>query len=112
MLREDEWDKLKTIFLDSSYIPRPESATFAVAENEQGEILGCLPLQLVLHMEPLILTSPQVSFAKLYETLYNSVREHKGLHFYAFSDKEVVDRMAKHLGMRELPYKVFVGEVE
>lgn len=112
ILEPGEWDKLKDLFVDSTFIPTPESATFAVAENDAGEIVGCLPLQLVLHMEPLVLRSPHVSFAKLYETLYNAVADHKGLHFYVFSDKEIIDKMAEHVGMKLTPYKVFEGEVK
>lgn len=110
ILEPEEWDKLKDL-VDSTHLPHPDSATFAVAENDAGEIVGCLPLQLVLHMEPLVLRSPHVSFAKLYETLYNAVRDHSGLHFYVFSDREATDKMLEQLGFNPLPYRMFQAVV-
>jgi hypothetical protein len=110
LLEPTEWHKLKTL-MDEQFIPSPEAAVVAVAEDESGELAGVLFLQLVLHMEPLVLRTPAVSFKRLHDVLHESVRQHKGLRYYAFSEKEVVDRMAEHLGMKPLPYKVFLQEV-
>lgn len=109
MLNSEEWERLSSV-MDEKYIPKPESAAVAVAE-EDGKIMGCLFLQLVFHVEPLVLTSPKVSFERLHKTITDSVSDNKGLRIYAFSDKEIVDRMAAHVGMKQLPYRVFEQEI-
>jgi hypothetical protein len=96
--------------MDGKFIPSSDAASAAVAENEAGEIVGVLFLQLALHMEPLILTSPQVSFKSLYNTIHDAVASDKGLRIYCFSDKEIIDRMAEHVGMTALPAKIFMKE--
>lgn len=110
ILDSSEWAKLEQL-VDSTHLPHPDAASAAVAEDEQGNIVGVLFLQIALHMEPLILQSPQVSFERLHDTLYDAVKTDKGLKFYCFSDKEIVDKMAAHVGMKQLPYKVFEQEV-
>lgn len=110
ILESSEWSRLSEV-MESKYIPHADSATVAIAEGEDGSILGCLFLQLVLHMEPLVLTSPKVSFERLHKTITDSVSDNKGLRIYAFSDKEIVDRMAAHVGMKQLPYRVFEQEI-
>src|SRR5215471_17630518 len=103
LLNIDEWERLSSI-LESKFIPSPAASAAAVAENESGDIIGVLFLQLAMHMEPLVLSSPKVNFERLYSTLYNAVQEQKGLSFYCVSDKEVVNRMSHHVGMTKTPY--------
>ena len=110
ILDPSEWDKLDAL-VEAVYRPTPDSATAAVCEDDNGNLVGVLFLQLAMHMEPLILTSPSVNFARLHDVLYNAVSKHKGLRIYAFSDKSVVDGMAVHVGMKQLPYKIFEQEV-
>jgi len=112
LLNIDEWERLNTL-LESKFIPSPAASTAAVAEDENRNIIGVLFLQLAMHMEPLVLSSPKVNFERLYSTLYNAFQDKKGLSFYCFSDKEVVNRMAEHVGMTKTPYSgVYVGEVK
>ena len=92
-------------------IPAPEVASAAVAENEDGSLAGVLFVQLALHMEPLVLTSPQVSFLSLYNVLYNALQKDKGVKFYCFTDNDTVRRMAEHVGMIEVAQSVFEQEV-
>jgi len=111
LLNIDEWERLSSI-LESKFIPSPAASAAAVAENESGDIIGVLFLQLAMHMEPLVLSSPKVNFERLYSTLYNAVQEQKGLRFYCFSDQEIVNRMAEHVGMTRLPFNaVYEQEV-
>jgi len=110
ILDASEWDRLLP-FLDSNFLPSPESSSAAIAEDEDGNIVGILFLQVVLHMEPLILTSPKVNFARLHDTLYNALGDRKGLKFYCFSDKDIIDGMVEHLGMKLLPYRVYEQEI-
>ena len=110
LLQPEEWDRLQAI-MDTRYIPHPDTAHVAIAEDDTGVLVGALFLQLTLHEEPLVLTSPRVSFERLHETLMDAVKENKGLHVYVFSDKEIIDRMAEHVGMKRLPFRVFEKEV-
>jgi len=110
LLKPEEWDRLNGI-MEAKYIPHPATAHVAIAEDDNGVLLGALFLQLTFHMEPLVLTSPQVHFDRLHDTLVDAVKENKGLHIYVFSDKEIVDRMAEHVGMKKLPHRVFEKEV-
>lgn len=111
LLDPSEWDKLKQI-VPEGYIPHPDVASVAVAVDDAGNLTGALFLQLALHMEPLVLRSPKVSFERLHNVLYDAVKMDKGLRIYCFSDKEIINRMADHVGMTELPYKVFQQEVK
>ena len=110
ILDASEWDRL-TPLVDAKFLPSNDSASAAIAEDDDGNIRGILFLQLTLHMEPLILSSPQVSFERLHDTLLNAVADKKGLRIYCFSDKEIIDRMAAHVGMKQLPYRIFLEEV-
>jgi hypothetical protein len=111
LLQPDEWDRLKDI-MDAKYIPHPDTAQVAIAEDGDGNIIGALFLQLTLHMEPLVLLSPKANFERLHDVLLDAVKDNKGLHVYVFSDKEIIDRMAEHVGMRKLPHRVFEQEVQ
>ena len=111
LLGPDEWGRLNEI-MAQQFIPHPDSATAAIAEDENGKIQGVLFLQLAIHMEPLVLGSPAVNFERLHDALLEAVSQDKGLRIYCFSDKEIVSAMAKHVGMRELPHKVFEKEIE
>lgn len=106
LLDPSEWDRLKSI-MDEKYIPHPDTAQVAISEDDNGNIVGALFLQLTFHMEPLVLLSPKVNFERLHDVLIDSVKENKGLHVYVFSDKEIVDKMAEHVGMTKLPFRVF-----
>jgi hypothetical protein len=106
ILRPEEWERLHEI-MEDQFIPHPDTASVAIAEDKKGNIVGCLFLQLALHMEPLVLKSADVSFKRLHDVLYKAVEVDKGLHIFVFSNKEIVDRMAAHVGMRQLDYKVF-----
>jgi hypothetical protein len=106
----EEWDKLLTL-LPVESIPLPNAASAAVAEHEDGSLAGVLIGQLVVHIEPLVLTSPKVSFKALFETLLEPLSEFKGLTYYAFSDSAVVAGMTEHLGMQAKPYQVWEGRI-
>lgn len=110
LLPVERWDQL-THLIPPEKLPAPTHAVAAVALSDNDEIMGVLFLQPALHIEPMVLTSPRVSFKALYDVLYNSL-DVKGLHFYCFSDREVVDGMAEFVGMQRLPYRVYEGEVK
>lgn len=113
ILAPEEWPKLVAAWPEyATYIPDPASATCAVAENELGEIIGVLFLQIAIHMEPLVLKSPHVNFLRLRQEVLSTVAERKGLTYYSFSDQAVVEGMLKKAGMKRLPFNsVWSGEV-
>lgn len=111
ILDASEWSRLDAL-VESKYIPASESCTAAVAEDEDtGALLGVQFIQLAMHIEPLVLSSPKVNFMRLHEVLLDTVRSNKGLVLYAFSTSPQIDRMAELNGMRKTPYSVFVQEV-
>jgi hypothetical protein len=110
LLPAEEWDRLDEV-LAPQFIPSPQAATAAVAEDDEGRIQGVLFLQLQLHMEPLLITSSRVSFKRLQETLHAQVAEHRGLCYFAFTDDPKVARMAELCGMEHVPMQVFRKEV-
>jgi|SRR5215467_7800463 len=111
LLQREEWDKLQQI-LDARYIPHPDSAKCAVCEDEDGTIRGALFAQLAMHMEPLVIHHPTVRFDRLHETILDSFKDNHGLHLYVFSTAEIVDRMAEHVGMKPMPFRVYEQEVK
>jgi len=92
-------------------VPAMEGASAAVAEDADGNIQGVLFLQLVIHMEPLVLENPHVRFDRLAQVLHDSVSQYKGLVYYAFSETDVVNGMAEHLGFEKLLFEVWKKEV-
>lgn len=89
----------------------PETATAAVAEDDNGEIQGVLFLQLQLHMEPLLIRSAGVNFMRLAETIHNAVAHQTGLKYFCFADNAKIARMAELVGMEKLDYQVWRKEV-
>ena len=110
LLPPDEWRRL-TDLIPAKYLPPPEAATAAVAEDEEGNVQGVLFLQLQLHMEPLLIRSPEVNFKRLQQVLHNAVAEHTGLCYFAFTDDPKVARMAELVGMELTPYQVWRKEI-
>ena len=111
LLNPDKWDRLKEL-VDSTYIPSPDASTAAICEDDEGNILGVLFMQLAIHIEPLILLDKRARFDELYITLYNSVAENKGLKFYSFANKEIMVKMAESAGMKKTDFVVMEGEVK
>src|SRR5216117_1218739 len=55
ILDPSDWSKLERI-IPAEYLPSPEVAAAAVAEDEEsGQIVGVLFLQLALRLEPLVI---------------------------------------------------------
>jgi hypothetical protein len=112
LLSAEEWPRLEAVMQKhGARTPSPAGASAAVAEDADGNIQGILFLQLVIHMEPLVLENPNVRFDRLAQVLHESVSQYKGLVYYSFSETEVVNGMAKHMGFDRLPYEVWKKEV-
>src|SRR5438309_6589104 len=111
LLPPDEWRKL-TDLIPAKYLPAPEAATAAVAEDEEGNVQAVLLLQLQLHMEPLLIRSPEVNFKRLQQVLHNAVAPGQpGLCYFAFTDDPKIARMAELVGMELTPYQVWRKEI-
>lgn len=113
LLRIEEWDRLLPLMKGREHlIPSPEGAAAAVAEDDAGQLIGCLFFQLVFHMEPLVLMDPHVSFLRLAQLLEKELANRKGLSYYCFSGDDRVAKMVKLAGGEEMPYKIFRKVVE
>lgn len=110
LLAREEWPRLAEL-VEERFLPSPEVATVAVAENEDGVIEGMLMLQLQLHMEPLVILNPAVSFMRLHAVLDGALAERKGVCYFAFTADDKVARMAELVGMEPTPYRVWKREV-
>lgn len=112
LLIVEEWSKLDPLVNGQGPIPSPESAAVAVAEDEEGRLVGALFVQMTLHMEPLVISPNSrdvVNFRRLQETLVKDAElEHTP--FYAFSQDSRVGKMCKLVGMKQLPYRVWFRE--
>lgn len=112
MLPAEEWLKLIPLAGENAHlIPSPEVASVAVAEDEDGVIQGAIFLQLVLHMEPIVLKTPYANYHKLMDLLHQSIEANKGLVYYAFSGPDVVNKMFERVGFEKLEYGVYRREV-
>jgi hypothetical protein len=113
LLRHDEWDRIAPIFEQQGHVvPHPEIANVAIAESADGQILGFLMLQMVLHAEPLWIDESErgkVSWKRLLGVL-ESLFEGPSC-YYVFAPDEHVARMAEAVGMEKLPYAVFQKEM-
>jgi len=105
LLPPSEWQRLLD-YMDSegygAYTPHPDAAAVAVAEDDDGNIQGVLPLQLQWHLEPLVLSGPSVRFDKLYDVLEEAFQVHPNTRFCCYTNDDKVERIAEHLGMSKL----------
>lgn len=98
VLSGEEWEKLIDFYPEGYAIPDPTTSGVVVAEKD-GKIVGALFGQLVLHMEPLIITDPQVSFIRLLKLAEAQLPPGSG--YYAFAADAKIGRMAEIAGMKE-----------
>lgn len=109
-LQTEEWDRLDELVNGEGPIPPPTISNVAVAEDEDGEIVGALFLQLALHMEPLIITEKgkgKVDFRSFKDLLEASIASAESV-YYVFSPDAKIGKMCRVGGMTQLPYKVWM----
>jgi hypothetical protein len=110
LLTPDEWPKLKKLFGDNP-LPNPVASVIAVAENDAGEIMGLLCLQIQWHMEPLIIPKgSKANFLRLKQVLDNQLPKDANACYYSFIVDDHMAVMAEHAGMKPEPFMVFKGE--
>lgn len=112
ILTNEEFDRedLKTIFeQNGGRVPSAEHSSIAVAEDENGKLLGFYVLQPVYHAEP-IWINPEVNIPSLHKELMDVIieplRHIKGLVIYAFAPNKKIANLAKRFGFVELDWKV------
>jgi len=81
-------------------LPSTQSATAAVAEDDEGQIQGVWFFQLAFHLEPLIIMDPRVNFKRLQKTIESTLAS--GTEYMCYTKTEHTDRMAVLAGFREL----------
>ena len=107
ILPQDRWDELRPLVECYGPLPPPETTSAAVAEDASGYIVGVLFMQLAMHMEPLVLADPHVSFLRLAEVLTDRLRDTPDLAYYVFVPDGKVAGMAARAGFHKLPYEVW-----
>lgn len=99
LLPAEEWERLGPI-MERQNFPIPDSrvAAAAVAERD-GEIVGVWFLQMILHLEPLVIEDPYVNFRTLQETLETPMLlDKKGITYYCCTENEKTTQIAKVCG--------------
>lgn len=108
LLDQSEWSRLEELIDGHGPVPRYEISAAAVAETEEGELVGVLFTQLVAHMEPFFVRpdyrSGKISFTQLQELLDAEFEE---IPYYAFSPNAQIGKLLKKVGMKQLPYRVW-----
>lgn len=107
LLDPKEWGRLDALVNGQGPIPAPEAAVAAVAETDEGELVGVLFVQMTFHMEPLAIDPEHrgvVSFKSLHRVLEETL---DGTPYFAFSETPQVGKMCKLVGMQQLPYRVW-----
>lgn len=114
MLTNEEFarEDLKKIFEENGgKIPVAQVSSIAIAEDENGKLLGFHTLQPVYHCEPEWI-DPEVRsiypnlHKDLMEVIIEPLKHIKGLVIYAFAPNEKISNLAKRFGFKELDWKV------
>jgi len=103
ILPAEEWYRLDPIMArQGKAVPDQRLAAAAVAEKD-GEIKGVLFLQMVIHMEPLVIEDPYVNFLSLQETLETPMLlDKQGLSVYCYTQDEKMNRIVQLAGFERL----------
>jgi len=91
MLPAQEWNKLGdlyfTLFPDAQ-LPTPETASVAVAEDEDGVVRGFWFFQMAAHLEPAGIDpslSGEVSLHILRDTIHKALSNFPGMEYYLYT---------------------------
>ena len=119
LLLPEEWYRLAPVFAHyGTTLPSPDHASIAVAERD-GEIIGFLTLQPMLHVEPVWIAPERTKdvylprmLGVLESLLTPLVPDGQGVNLYVFSDTPESGRMAKAHGFAHSPYHVWSKRIE
>ncbi len=111
LLEQSEWSRLEELIDGHGPVPPSEISAAAVVETEEGELVGVLFVQMVAHMEPFFVRPDhrdgKVSFTQLQELLDT---EFENIPYYAFSPDAQIGKILKKVGMKQLPYRIWLKE--
>lgn len=113
-LQPDEYSKVDPIFQHFDWHrPEPQVATFAVAEDPQGNIKALLTLQMIPHCEPIYCSDPTVNLFQLRGMVEELVSGNPliGPGYVVIATNEESERLAIANGMTELPGKLYRKEL-
>lgn len=117
LLPPSEWDRVAHIFEQyGSHAPSPDVSSIAVAERD-GEIIGFLTLQPMLHVEPVWVKEGHTQDVYIPHMLHEIEGALKPLlnnsvDLYVFSGSPTTGRMAKAHGFEHTPYHVWKKKLE
>jgi hypothetical protein len=114
ILPVEEWSRLAEIrdHLPGPIPDNPYQSSCAVAEDEEGRILGFMFVQLQFHLEPLFIHPSgrgRVNFITLRNTITQEMAN--DCPYYVFTPNPRVGKMAKVAGLERQPYRVWKGIV-
>jgi len=110
LLEPDEYARLIPFFLNNeASMPSAAGSQVAVAEDQNGDIVGFFVLQLVAHAEPIWVAEDyrQQGVAKLMIDEINRIADHFGMAYYATPNDEQAAQLYIENSMQELPVRVF-----
>jgi hypothetical protein len=114
-LSPPEFPQLEPIFkqYNKSFSPLSFLTVF-VAEDDNGNIVGMLPVQYVAHIEPLWIDDKhrgKVSWRKLEQMADELFSKIPGSQYFAFAPEDTpAKEMVKIAGLKRLPWLVFTKE--
>lgn len=109
LLPFDEWDKVEPEFVRQGVtMPNQNLSAIYVAEDEDGNT-SFVTLQLQAHAEPLFI-HPAHRGTDVHRKLAKMIDESFPANYYAFVPSPEVGMLAASVGMKPLPWKVYVRE--
>jgi len=115
ILPPDEYYRLDFLFTaNGSQLPAPPMSQIAVAEDSNGDIVGCFVLQLVAHGEPIWVSDDYRNrgVALLLIEKINEIADRVPCVYYSFAEDERVAHICEENSMQKLPYKVYLRKPE
>src|SRR4249920_2549593 len=111
IIETTEWARLKPIF-EAHGTPMPSAmlSTAAIAENDDGEIIGMLTLQPLIHAEPLWV-DPRYRGMMVVRGMFRQAEKllarFPGSRISAFTENGTAAALAQMAGFEKQPYTVF-----
>ncbi len=108
-LKKEEWGRIAAIFHEHGVEPPSEDISIVAVAEENGQIVGLLPLQLVAHAEPLWIAEGhrgKVSWKRLLGMIDAGIRSTVPQYFVFAADDKIA-RMAEIVGLERLSWVVF-----
>jgi GNAT superfamily N-acetyltransferase len=115
ILPPDEYYRLAFLFVaNGGQLPAPPMSQIAVAEDSNGDIIGCGVLQLVAHFEPIWVSEDYRNrgVALLLIEKINEIADNVPCAYYSFAENERIAHICVENGMKLLPYTVYLRKPE